>query len=266
MFRQGNYEKSLNALRELARVFPDDKTVLYATALCLERLERRVEAVRLCDRLVREHHYDKAVILKARLITTPSDPPPGANEDEAATICAWPTRADILKTEPERHQIPTPTTAANFSWIAGMGIVVCAFLALLPVLIIFFAQADTTVPGALPTLFPGRVVIVYGITLCSAISVIIFCVVIVDHNVSISPRRVFLGATACGGLVALLPGPGWLAAVAILYKGFGLSLLKSTGLVVVGLGVQLIAVAIILYTLDITSIHSVYMELRAGYG
>jgi len=260
MYRQGRYSESLAALRKLAVPFPDNTTLLYAMALCLERLDRRDEAVALCDRLVREFHFDKAVILKARLITTPSDPPEEALDDGRAMV--WPASMDI---EPARRVKPASKTTPQQSstgWygMAGVGVVILLVLFLLAT--VFFAQADTVVPGALPTLFPARLMLCYGIAIFTGAAFIIYCSARAEQKHS---NMLALTATLCGAAF-LMPLLGWLLAAWIIHTRFEFETRKSVTVTTASIGLWLLYAVTAAYALDLTTFHSIFMELMAGYG
>ena len=260
MYRQGHYEESLAALRKLAVPFPENSTLLYAMALCLERLEQRDEAVSLCDRLVREFHFDKAVILKARLITTPSDPPEEAVAEGMTVV--WPSSMDMespLRAKPLPQKSVQQSSSAWYLAAAG-GIAVLLVLFLLATL--FLAQADTVVPGALPTLFPARLLLFYGMAIFLGATTIVYCSARTEQKHSTS-----LAITAaCCGTLFLLPLFGWLRAAFILHKQLEFEKQKNAVITVAAIGLWALYAVSAAYALNLTTVQSIYMELMAGYG
>lgn len=260
MYRQGRYKESLAALRKLAVSFPENSTLLYAMALCLERLERRDEAVSLCDRLVHEYHFDKAVILKARLITTPSDPPAEAVDNDMQVV--WPASMDI---EPPLQAKPLPQRTHQQSasvWYLAAGGGVALTLALFLLATLFLAQADNVVPGALPTLFPERLLLFYGMAIFLGAMTIVYCSTRTEQKHS---TTLALTAACCGALF-LLPLFGWLLAAFILHKQFELEKQKIAIITAASVGLWALYAATAAYALNLTTVQSIYFELMAGYG
>ena len=67
LFRQGKSREAMQLLVELDRAYPNTKNILYPMAMCLERLGCSGEAEQVCDRLIEQHQYKKAVELKAAI-------------------------------------------------------------------------------------------------------------------------------------------------------------------------------------------------------
>ena len=67
-FRAGNYAESLEILRELDVAFPNTHRVLFPMARCHAELGNIGVAIDLCDRLIRDHQYERAATLKQRLL------------------------------------------------------------------------------------------------------------------------------------------------------------------------------------------------------
>ncbi len=259
LYRQGCYGEALTALRRLTEYFPEHKTLLYAMALCLEGLEQREEAIRLCDRLVEAFHYDKAIILKARLITKPDESSAAATRELA--VPAWPERLDIAACATAlAASAPVHPTKARHYWFSGLA--VCSLVALFLLLVIFFAQADTTMPGASPTLFPGRLL---SFMLCTAflVSCVILGSCLLDEKQSI---KTAVPLYLLSSFLILVPIAGWLPAAYLLRKHFGLEM--QTILVLTGcvLGVCLFMAVSVSWLLNLNGFIDIYRELEAGYG
>ena len=258
LYRQGQYRESLAALNGMAAAFPDNKALLYAMALCLERLERQEEAIRLCDRLIREFHFDKALILKARLVTTPTDAEKAAaNEDRRN---AWPQSFDV-QGQSQMQVVVDAQKATPTRWygIAAIGISGALIFFLLTVK--YIAQADTVVPGALPTLFPMRLLFLFILTLIAEVTVIFYC----NAKLQRQHTGMLLTSLICGVLF-LLPFPGWLLTTWILRKRFHVGSAPIMLITVVSLGCCLLTAWLGAYMLDLTDPLRIFMELKAGYG
>ncbi len=254
MYRQGQYEESLAALRKLAVPFPENTTLLYAIALCLERLERRAEAVSLCDRLVREFHFDKAVILKARLITTPT-----ANEDRGNGL---PQTFDIQEQNHIQAAVAVGEAYTPARWYATAAIGIAGALAFFVLAVNYLAQADTVVPGALPTLFPMRLLVIFVLTVITEVTLIFYCSAKLQQQ---NGDMLLLTSMICGVLFCI-PFPGWLLTTWILRKHFHNEYLPIILISALSLGCCLLTVWLGAYTLDLTDPLRIYRELEAGYG
>ncbi len=268
MFRQGRYDRSLDDLRHLEQCFPNNRTLLYAMALCLERLDKRDEAVGLCNQLVREHHYDKAIILKARLITTPSDPPPGSHSSHVPVEdrLAWPSYADVFAAPPSAVKPVAPALVSPLWRVCAVGIMALAALVLLPLLVVVFAQAEVSVPGALPTLYPGRVLFLSICVFAVATMVFLWCEAQMDAFVKRSGSlRIFIAAVSVAGC-SVFPVIGWVAMLLGMCKGLGFSATKSIGILVFIVAMQMASFFVMAYSLGVADVWSIYLELKAGYG
>lgn len=67
LFKQGDFQGSLRLLAELDAAYPNNKNVLYPSALCLERTGQWDKAEAICDRLTQQFQDARAQGLKARI-------------------------------------------------------------------------------------------------------------------------------------------------------------------------------------------------------
>lgn len=265
-YRRDRHPQAIALLRELDDAFPDNRAVLYAMALCHEGLDERDEALRLCDRLIRRYACDKAVILKARLITIPSDPPPDATAGfDAELSSVWPAALEAAAEQSRRAPAPPPPAGSPGLYVF-CGIFVLMLLMLLPVFVLFFAQAETAVPGASPTLFPGRLLVIGAVFIYLAAAATTACFVRGagtrrDRAAPSRPAGIALAAAPW-----MVPVLGWGLALVILRRQYRLSLPRLLLLGVVMLLLHLAALALITAVLSVTAPYELLMELRAGYG
>lgn len=242
------------ALRQLAVAYPDNKSLLYAMALCLEGLERLEDAVQLCDRLIREFHYDNAVILKARLVTTPT-----ANEDRGN---GWPRTLDIQEQNHIQSAVAVGEAHTPARWYAVAAIGISGALAFFVLAVNYLAQADTVVPGALPTLFPMRLLTFFILTVIAEVAVIFYCSAKLQQQ---NGDMLLLRSMICGVLFCI-PLPGWLLTTWILRKHFQNEYRLIALITALAFGCCLLTAWIGAYTLDLTDPLRIYRELEAGYG
>lgn len=67
LFQQGDANGALQQLQQLYRAFPKHKDVIYAMILCYEKLNRKAEALPLCEKLIVEFQDPRATDLMGRL-------------------------------------------------------------------------------------------------------------------------------------------------------------------------------------------------------
>jgi len=65
LYQQGRYQEALDLLDALDEAFPGTRHIMFPRALCLFRLNRRQNAVALCDEIVVKFGYARARELKA---------------------------------------------------------------------------------------------------------------------------------------------------------------------------------------------------------
>jgi len=260
LYRGGDYAQALLELRRLTGVFSENPTVLYATALCLERLDRRDEALALCDRLVLEHHHDRAVILKARLITTPESPE--EYQKRQGIDAGWPEEKIFAAAANAAH----PLYAAPYAWYVAAVVCCAAVMTSLFAFTLVFAQAETVVPGAMPTLFPARLLAGCCIAAFASASAMVFCFAGAEPRRKDASMRAALLKSVCIGVLCLIPVFGWFAAATVMRRRVGFSLLKSVLILSLILALQLLVLAIAAWALGLTGMTDIYMELVAGYG
>lgn len=71
LFRQGQYGEALSILSQLNRDFPNQKNIMYAAALCMEKTGSIHEAKMLCQHMIRNFDSQKARELLNHLETAP---------------------------------------------------------------------------------------------------------------------------------------------------------------------------------------------------
>ena len=260
LYCQGRYEHALAVLQELVLSFPDNKTVLYAMALCLERLERQKESAHLCDRLIREFHFDKALILKARLITTPGEPEKESIDKN--TVLVWPESMGV-ELLPQGGPPPkiTDQSSSTIEYVM-MGIAVLITFILFLLAAFFFAQGDTVVPGAQSTLFPARLLLFYGSTIFAAATIIIYG----SAKITKKNSTPSVGITLTCGILFLFPFPGWILVPFIMCKYLEIDLKNSILITVLSITYCVLTVVTAAHVLELTTLKSIYLELVAGYG
>ncbi len=67
LFQQGDANGALQQLKQLQRAFPNHKEVLHAIILCYEKLNRKTEALPLCQELMVKYQDPRAQEIMARL-------------------------------------------------------------------------------------------------------------------------------------------------------------------------------------------------------
>lgn len=67
LFQQGDANGALQQLKHLQRAFPNHKEVLHAIILCYEKLNRKQEAIPLCQDLMVKYQDPRAQEIMARL-------------------------------------------------------------------------------------------------------------------------------------------------------------------------------------------------------
>ncbi len=67
LYNAGQFTDALRILAELNKAFPNQKNVIWPSALCLGKLGRHEEAIRACDILVAQHGDVRAADLRERL-------------------------------------------------------------------------------------------------------------------------------------------------------------------------------------------------------
>ncbi len=234
-------------------------------ALCHEGMDHREDALRLCDQLIRDFHYDKAMILKARLITIPSDPPQEIYNDFDENT-AWPSSLESVPRKAPLKTTRKPTPKNTLGWKIVACILYVALTTGLPLCALLLAQGETVLPGASPTLFPGRlaaILIVFVIT-SSGFMTFFF----VKENLTLPHRAQLLNITEMLLLAFfwLIPMAGWATALMVTWKRYRLSKAQCLMLLIAVVMLYCYAVGITAFALGMTSLHDVYMELRAGYG
>lgn len=68
LYNAGRYAEALPILAELNRAFPNQKNVIWPSALCLGKLGRHEEAIRACELLIAQHGDARATDLRERLM------------------------------------------------------------------------------------------------------------------------------------------------------------------------------------------------------
>ena len=76
LYRTKQYRECIAILDELNHAFPNQRHILYPSARCLAKLGRMEQAESLCDRLVDEFGYTKALELKLRIQRVEPEPQP----------------------------------------------------------------------------------------------------------------------------------------------------------------------------------------------
>ncbi len=264
-YRQGRHDQALALLRHLLRVFPGNRVVLYAMALCHEGLDNREDALRLCDQLIREFHYDKAMILKARLITIPSDPPRDI-DDGFDENTSWPAKLESVATNTPSRKTRTPAPKNALGWKVAPCIPYAMLATGLPFFVLLFAQAETTVPGASPTLFPGRLAAILSAFMILASGVTTFFLVKENHTLPHRAQLLNITEMLLLALFWIIPMAGWATALMVSWKRYRLSKSRCLMLLIAVVVLYGYALGITAFALGMTSLHDVYMELRAGYG
>ena len=67
LMKQGDFARALPMLEQLYRAYPQDRTILYYSAACLENTGRYDDAVRVCDALFSLHGDERAREITARI-------------------------------------------------------------------------------------------------------------------------------------------------------------------------------------------------------
>lgn len=75
LFVAGDYHGALALLEDLEKVYPGEKKIVYGRAMCLARLNRRAEAMLLCDDMIVRYQDARAQVLKQRIMDLPDTPP-----------------------------------------------------------------------------------------------------------------------------------------------------------------------------------------------
>ncbi len=126
LYREGRYAEALALLNALNKEFPNTKNLMYAAALCLEKVGNIEEAKFLCNALIRQFDYGKA---KELLTSIESTPQINAQLDDLLY-------KDILS-ERKKPVPPLPSAApSNTKKYVLFGIIVAA-VAILGVAVLF---------------------------------------------------------------------------------------------------------------------------------
>ena len=126
----------------------------------------------------------------------------------------------------------------------------------------YVAQADTVVPGALPTLFPIRLLFLFILTVSAGGTLIIYC----GSKILQQPTSMrFITCLGCS-ILFLIPFPGWLVMVWVLYRRLHVAFSSIILLILLSVAFCLLTVWLGAYMLDLTDLQRIYMELKAGYG
>ncbi len=88
LFRAGDCRAALTILAALDREYPGAKNVLYPMALCYARLGYEIEALQLCEQLIRQFRDRRAETLK-RQLSEPTQPLAPAHAPAADTPAQW---------------------------------------------------------------------------------------------------------------------------------------------------------------------------------
>lgn len=67
LYRAGDYAQALENLESINDAFPGERRILYPLARCYARMDRDEEALAICERLIDDFDFDKAVHLKKRI-------------------------------------------------------------------------------------------------------------------------------------------------------------------------------------------------------
>ncbi len=68
LYAQGEYQQALMLLEELRAAYPGTQNIMFPIALCLRKLGKHQEAVRLCKELVEKFQHSKAKELKQEIL------------------------------------------------------------------------------------------------------------------------------------------------------------------------------------------------------
>ena len=100
LFREGKPREAMEILTRLDRQFPNTRRILFPMALCLERMGFPAEAEQICDRLISQFRFEKAVEIKARILAARNAP--AAAQGAAASSAVGPQPVDV----PDTPNIP----------------------------------------------------------------------------------------------------------------------------------------------------------------
>jgi hypothetical protein len=121
-YRAGRYKAALSVLDELDRAFPNERHIMLPRARALHKLDRRDEAIAICDELVTKHNYAKAAKFKSRLLqeTEPVQPTTfGAPAEEGFGIFSLSSLNIDLEQTPAESAFNKPRAAAPSRGIAS---------------------------------------------------------------------------------------------------------------------------------------------------
>jgi tetratricopeptide (TPR) repeat protein len=122
LFRQGQYAQALQRLDYLAEQYPNESNILYPRSLALTQLGRYSEALEVCERLIHQHHFEKAHQLKDEIRTrqlSQQKPPPSKSFDTPPEIPGVESpvmpqvNIDELLNQPPAYARPTPGATAR---------------------------------------------------------------------------------------------------------------------------------------------------------
>ena len=153
LYNAGQYPQALKLLAELNSAFPNQKNVIWPSALCLAKLGRHEEAIRACEILVAQFGDARAADLRERLKThqysgaTPPQLPTPDMLDGPIGLDAIDAMLDRPAAAPRVVREATPDYR-KLGLIAG-GIAAALFLLLLPML--GSGSADPATPAGAPT-------------------------------------------------------------------------------------------------------------------
>ena len=98
LFRQGHYEQALDILSALNREHPNTRNIMYAAALCMEKLGSVEEAKLLCHKLIGQFEDQKARELLNHLEVAPRVAgPAGLDPNQGVQVLDKNARLDGLE-------------------------------------------------------------------------------------------------------------------------------------------------------------------------
>ena len=139
LYNAGQFTDALRILAELNKAFPNQKNVIWPSALCLGKLGRHEEAIRACDILVAQHGDVRAADLRERLAAHRQGtvtPPPLPRAD----MLDGPIGLDAIDAMLDRPDPPArvarkaETDYKKWGLISG-GIVLVLLLVLVPIMV-----------------------------------------------------------------------------------------------------------------------------------
>lgn len=261
LYRQGDAQGALRLLEQLNQAFPDTQNILLPMALCMEKLGRFEQALALCEGLIACFHDDRAMILKARILTTP-----GA-EDQQQRMPAPPPWPDSPMLKGGTYPgIPSLSLAAGAAWKTLAVFSLAAGTFLFPFLITTYAQDSFTTPGVLPTLYPGRLLGLYALAIFLTLYLPLALWLYQCGAWTYRSAAVNLFDIALLLVFSMIPVFGWGITPVIWVKRYRQTPLQAAGMLVILLGVHLAMAWAVLALLGLASPELLWRELRAGYG